>query len=58
MVMWTGEEVGGVGSLQYYQRHKVNKNMLILLMMNSKEKHVDSINDIKVNKNMSILSMT
>ncbi|XP_071798668.1 carboxypeptidase Q-like [Asterias amurensis] len=32
MVMWTGEEVGGVGSLQYYQRHKVNASMYDLVM--------------------------
>ncbi|XP_038073773.1 carboxypeptidase Q-like [Patiria miniata] len=32
MVMWTGEEVGGVGSLQYYQRHKANASNYDLVM--------------------------
>ncbi|XP_022087593.1 carboxypeptidase Q-like [Acanthaster planci] len=32
MVMWTGEEVGGVGSLQYYQRHKANASNYDLVL--------------------------
>ena len=31
LVMWTDEENGGVGSLQYYQRHKVNASNYSIL---------------------------
>ncbi|XP_043852211.1 carboxypeptidase Q [Dromiciops gliroides] len=32
LVLWTAEEQGGVGSLQYYQQHKVNISNVSLVM--------------------------